>query len=123
MSKEIAFVILIGGMSKRFGIDKGLMKISGKSFIEHQVRILEKFSKKIFLSAHDENQIQEYKDALELFDNISFILDDTDDKLNTKRIRGPLLGIYSALKYLRKTNLKKAFIISCDLPLIKSAVL
>lgn len=122
MSTEIPFVILIGGKSKRFGLDKGLIKVSGKSFIVHQIEILKKISKNIFLSAYDNFQIQTYKKALTKFDFLSFILDDYSI-LGGETIRSPLLGIYSSFKYLLRTKFKKVFIISCDLPLIKYEVL
>lgn len=122
MSTEIPFVILIGGKSKRFGLDKGLIKVSGKSFIVHQIEILKKISKNIFLSAHDKSQIQTYKKALTKFDFLSFVLDDYSI-LGRETIRSPLLGIYSSFKYLLRTKFKKVFIISCDLPLIKYEVL
>ena len=122
MSTEIPFVILIGGKSKRFGLDKGLIKVSGKSFIVHQIEILKKISKNIFLSAYDNFQIQTYKKALTKFDFLFFILDDYSI-LEGETIRSPLLGIYSSFKYLLRTKFKKVFIISCDLPLIKYEVL
>lgn len=122
MSTEIPFIILIGGKSKRFGLDKGLIKVSGKSFIVHQIEILKKISKNIFLSAYDNFQIQTYKKALTKFDFLSFILDDYSI-LGGETIRSPLLGIYSSFKYLLRTKFKKVFIISCDLPLINYEVL
>lgn len=122
MNTEIPFVILIGGKSKRFGLDKGLIKLSGKSFIVQQIETLKKISKNIFLSVHDKFQIQTYKKALTKFDFLSYILDDYSI-LEGKKLRSPLLGIYSSFKYLLKTNFKKIFVISCDSPLIKYEVL
>lgn len=122
MNTEIPFVILIGGKSKRFGLDKGLIKVSGKSFIVHQIETFKKISKNIFLSAHDKSQIQIYKKGLTKFDVLSFILDDYSI-LEGKKLRSPLLGIYSSFKYLLRTKFKKIFIISCDLPLINYEVL
>lgn len=122
MNTEIPFVILIGGKSKRFGLDKGLIKVSGKSFIVQQIETLKKISKNIFLSVHDKFQIQTYKKALTKFDFLSYILDDYSI-LEGKKLRSPLLGIYSSFKYLLNTNFKKIFVISCDSPLIKYEVL
>lgn len=122
MNTEIPFVILIGGKSKRFGLDKGLIKLSGKSFIVQQIETLKKISKNIFLSVHDKFQIQTYKKALTKFDFLSYILDDYSIS-EGKKLRSPLLGIYSSFKYLLKTNFKKIFVISCDSPLIKYEVL
>lgn len=122
MNTEIPFVILIGGKSKRFGLDKGLIKVSGKSFIVQQIETLKKISKNIFLSVHDKFQIQTYQKALTKFDFLSYILDDYSI-LEGKKLRSPLLGIYSSFKYLLKTNFKKIFVISCDSPLIKYEVL
>lgn len=122
MNIKTVFVILIGGESKRFGIDKGLIKFLGKSFINHQIEILTKISKNIFLSAHDNHQAQNYKNEMSNFDYISTILDNKKI-LSEQEIRNPLIGIYSSFKYLSNTDFEKAFIISCDLPLIKYEVL
>jgi len=122
LTLKTAFVILIGGESKRFGIDKGLIKFLGKSFINYQIEAIAKISKNIFLSAHDNYQAQNYKNEISNFDYVSIILDDKKI-LSKQEIRNPLIGIYSSFKFLTKTDFEKAFIISCDLPLIKYEVL
>ncbi len=119
---KTAFVILIGGESKRFGIDKGLIKFLGKPFINHQIKSLTKISKSIFLSAHDNYQAQNYTNEISNFDYVSIILDDRKI-LSEQEIRNPLIGIYSSFKYLLKTDFEKVLVVPCDLPLIKSEVI
>jgi molybdopterin-guanine dinucleotide biosynthesis protein A len=121
LNEEIAFVILIGGKSKRFGNDKGLTVILGKSFIQHQLETLKRISKNIFLSARDEKQILHYNEEIQSFDASSFIIDERDI-IKDKSFRSPLIGMYSIFKKLSSSNFSKVFLISCDLPLIKREI-
>jgi len=41
--KELAILILIGGKSTRFGIEKPILELHGKSLLLHQLEILSKF--------------------------------------------------------------------------------
>ena len=122
MNDKIAFVILIGGKSKRFGNDKGLTVILGKSFIQHQLETLKRIGNKIFLSARDERQVQYYKEKIKSFGSNSFILDKRD-LVKDKDLRSPLIGMYSIFNQLSNSNFSKVFLISCDLPLLKREVI
>jgi len=117
-NQNIAFVILIGGKSTRFGSDKGIFDFLGKPLISYQLETLYKFERDIFLVAHAQEQIDEYKERINFTENISFISDNME-LLEDKDLRTPMIGLYSAFKELSKHDYEKAFTFSCDSPLIK----
>ena len=117
-NKSLAFVILIGGKSKRFGSDKGLYNFNGKPLIMYQIDILSRFNHDIFLVAHSQKQMQEYVNKIDYRKVTAFILDD-QNITQDKNIRSPMIGMFSAFKELDKLGYEKAFTISCDMPLIK----
>ncbi len=121
--KLLAFVILIGGKSARFGTEKAVIEIVGKPLILHQIEILSKFEEAIFLIARSEEQIQEYKKQIEFPKEVNFIADDREFFSFPKLISKPSLGIYSGFKELLKSGFSKGFILSCDMPLIKPEVI
>ncbi|MHA1689481.1 MAG: molybdenum cofactor guanylyltransferase [Promethearchaeota archaeon] len=119
--KYLAILILIGGRSSRFGFDKGSIEFLGKPLILYQIDTLKQFDNDVFLVAHSANQVENY------FKNFNipkdkFIIDD-NELLVYDKIRNPLIGIYSGLKYLKELNFEKAFVLSCDAPLIKPSVI
>ncbi|MHA1804971.1 MAG: molybdenum cofactor guanylyltransferase [Promethearchaeota archaeon] len=119
--KYLAILILIGGKSRRFGVDKGSIEFLGKPLILYQTETLEQFDNDVFLVAHSANQIEEYFKKFKI-PREKFIIDDTE-LLVYDKIRTPLIGIYSGLKHLNELNFKKAFVLSCDAPLIKPSVI
>ena len=120
-NKYLAFVILIGGKSTRFGTDKGLYEFLGKPLIMYQIEVLTQFNNDIYVVAHSQNQVQKYVNNIDYRKITAFILDDKEC-VPGKKIRSPLIGIYSAFKEIEKLGYEKAFILSCDLPLIKREV-
>ena len=117
-SEKIAFTILIGGKSTRFGSDKGLFEFAGKPLLTHQLDILHEFDKDIFLVAHTEKQIKEYKQKIKFLEKDSFLIDNLD-LIDDKEIRTPMIGLYTAFKELDFLRYEKTFVFSCDTPLIK----
>lgn len=105
MSKKINSIILSGGRSSRMGEGKALMKVGAKTIIEIIIEKLKPFCNEIIISADDLEKYSEfgYKVVPDKFKN-----------------SGPLAGIYSSLL---ESNTEKNFIISCDLPLVSSAVI
>lgn len=102
--KYTAF-ILCGGKSKRFGTDKALVELKGKKIVEIIAGELEKvFNKTILVTPNPEKYA---------FLNLECI---NDVFVNC----GPLAGIHTALKH---SVTEKNFIISCDMPLMKSEVI
>jgi len=121
-NKYLAFGILIGGKSTRFGADKGLFKLGEKRLIEYQLENLKYFDNDIFLIANDKTQVQSYVDGIDFRTITGFIVDEYDFDLD-QSIRSPMIGLYSAFKELRKLNYEKLFALSCDNPLIKKEVI
>lgn len=105
MSKKINSIILSGGKSTRMGEDKALMEVGAKTIIEIIIEKLKPFSNDIIISADD----------LEKYSEFGYQV--VPDKFKNS---GPLAGIYSSLL---ESNTEKNFIISCDLPLVSSAVI
>ncbi len=120
--KYLAFAILIGGKSSRFGFEKIKLKFEGKFLILHQIDVLSKFDEEIFLIANSEEQLYLYKKEIEFPENINFVVDDREF-FPYPEIFTPLLGVYSALKELNRLEFDKAFILSGDSPLIKKEVI
>ena len=116
-NKSLAFVILVGGKSARFGEDKGIFEFLGKPLISYQIEVLSQINHDIFIVAYSQNQIQEYIEKLNYEKIMAFILDDRD-LVQDKDIRTPMIGMYSAFKELDKLGYEKAFVLSCDMPLI-----
>ncbi|MFW9865231.1 MAG: molybdenum cofactor guanylyltransferase [Candidatus Thorarchaeota archaeon] len=121
-TKYLAFLILIGGKSIRFGNEKAIIELYGKPLILHQLEILSKFDQNIYLVAHSDEQIFMYRKKIEFPTEITFIVDNRDI-FNHPKIFKPMLGIYSGLKELSRLNYEKVFLLSCDLPLIKPDVI
>ncbi len=120
-NKYLAFVILIGGKSTRFGTDKGLYEFLGKPLIVYQLEVLARFNNDIYVVAHSQNQVQKYVNDIDYRNITAFILDDKECT-SGKKIRSPLIGICSAFKEIEKLGYEKAFTLSCDLPLINPEV-
>lgn len=113
----LAFIILIGGSSSRFGRDKGIFKFRGKPLLSYPLEILSRFEADIFISAHSNQQIQSYTDEIEYLKDFTFILDDKEiiREINN---RTPMLGLYSAFIKLQELGYEKVLALSCDMPLI-----
>jgi len=122
MNKYLAFVILIGGKSTRFGNDKGMFEFLGKPLISYQIETLSQFKNAIFIVANSKKQVQEYVNKIDITKIVAFIIDERDI-LSDKSIYSPLIGLYSAFQELEKLGYKKAFAISCDNPFIKKEVI
>lgn len=120
--KELAFAILIGGKSKRFGSDKGLYEYNDFPLISHQLKIISSLNRDIFIVAHSQTQIQKYVDKIDYRKILGFILDENILSNKKTDVRSPLIGIYSAFKELNKLNYQNLFILSCDMPFIEKEV-
>ena len=120
--KSLAFVILIGGKSLRFGSDKGIFEFLGKPLVSYQIETIAKFNNNIFLVANSQEQVQLYKIKIETENIKEFFLDDVELILN-KELRTPMIGLYSAFKELNNLRYENVFVFSCDAPLIKYDVI
>ena len=98
---NILGVILAGGKSKRFGQDKSEVKLGDKTLLEHTLhKIKSKFSKIIIVSNR------------KVLKNYTIIKDCIDGQL------GPLVGVLSAMKYIKKNNFSYNWVATfpCDTP-------
>ncbi|WP_299551239.1 molybdenum cofactor guanylyltransferase [Seonamhaeicola sp.] len=101
---NITGIILAGGKSSRMGSDKGFIQLNNTSFVEYSIKALKP-----------------------LVNDIIIVSDNPDyDVFGYKRIEdaiknaGPVAGIYSGLE---ASGTEYNLILSCDIPLIKTAVL
>ncbi|GAG18250.1 unnamed protein product, partial [marine sediment metagenome] len=111
-SQNIAFIVLIGGKSTRFGSDKGIFEFLGKPLLSYQLETLTQFNRDIFIVAHSQEQINLYKEKIDFAERISFITDNLE-LVEDKNLRTPMIGLYSAFKELSKLDYEKAFTFSC----------
>jgi molybdopterin-guanine dinucleotide biosynthesis protein A len=102
---EITAFILSGGKSSRIGIDKAFLSIEGKPLVQRLVELLDSVFSEVVISTNEPD--------LYNFTGKKIVQDIYSG-------RGPLAGIYSALKY---TDTKRNFIVSCDLPLISTELI
>ncbi len=100
MIKYISGIILCGGNSSRMLTNKALLKLGDKTVIEIILSEMKKVFDEVILSTNECGNFS--------FLNFPIV---KDIQIN----RGPLSGIFSALK---KSNTAKNFITTCDLPLI-----
>lgn len=102
--KDITGIILAGGKSYRMGTDKGFIILNGSTFIAHIVEALKPMVYDIIIvSNNSDYDIYNLTRVEDIIENA-----------------GPLAGLYSGLNR-SKTELN--FVLSCDVPLINSAVL
>lgn len=98
-------IIMAGGKSRRMGFNKSFLKYKDKTFIEHQIAILNNIFHEIILSANDRS----------IYDN--FRLPIVTDVIPEK---GPLSGICAGLLHTKDSH---AFVIACDMPFINEKVI
>ncbi len=119
--RELAFAILTGGKSTRFGSDKGLYEFLGKSLIVHEFETIQSVSAEIFVVSRSQSQTEAYKLKMGNAPNISYIIDDTE--LFKEKNNAPMIGFYSTFKILSNLNYKHVFMLSCDVPFIQRKVI
>ncbi|MFW9782553.1 MAG: molybdenum cofactor guanylyltransferase [Candidatus Heimdallarchaeota archaeon] len=119
---SLAFLILIGGRSTRFGTEKAIIDLYGKPLILHQLEIISKFDLDIYLVAHSEEQIYNYRKQIDFPPRVTFLIDDRDI-FTYPKIYKPMVGIYSGFKELNELGFKRTYLLSCDMPLIKAEVI
>ena len=93
-------IILSGGKSNRMGENKSLMKLQGKTIIEHSVLLMKSLFSNVILITNES-------------DNYKFL--DIPIYRDIFKENGPLAGIHTGLFYSQS---ERNFIISCDLPLM-----
>jgi len=105
-------VILAGGGSKRLGIEKGLLEISGKPSIRHIYDRIAKLVDEVIIVVSAEEQLHQYakiftqKEALQVIDE--------------KGTEGPLAGMIAGFNAATGEH---SLLIPCDTPLISKDVI
>ena len=104
-------VILAGGKSRRFGADKAVAKLGEKSLIDYTINKLEPKFAEILIITNNTMQVSK--------NNIFFIKDTMAGQL------GPLVGILSAMEWVKNNDKNYEWIISfpCDTPFFEEEII
>ena len=104
-------VILAGGKSRRFGADKAVAKLGEKSLIDYTINKLEPKFAEILVITNNPMQVSK--------NNIFFIKDTLTGQL------GPLVGILSAMEWVKNNDKNYEWIISfpCDTPFFEEEII
>ena len=105
---NILAVILAGGKSKRFGQEKSQVKLGDKTLLEHSLsKLKSKFDKILIVT--NSNTIKDYKT----------INDCIEGQL------GPLAGVLSAMKWIKKNKFSYNWIATfpCDTPFFNTSII
>ena len=104
-------VILAGGKSRRFGADKAVAKLGEKSLIDYTINKLEPKFAEILVITNNPKQVSK--------NNIFFIKDTMAGQL------GPLVGILSAMEWVKNNDKNYEWIISfpCDTPFFEEEII
>ena len=102
--ESITGIVLAGGRSSRMGTDKSMMKLNDKPLIEYAIDALKPLCSKVIISLN------------------SFMYDFTGCEVWVDELpdRAPIIGIYSCL---RRSETDINILLSCDMPLMSSAML
>ena len=109
---NILAVVLAGGQSKRFGEDKNQAKLGNLTLLEH---VLEKVTKKFEKTLIISNQNLNIKDL----DSVTIVPDCIKGNL------GPLVGVLTAMKWIRKNNKQYQWIATfpSDTPFFETSII
>ena len=105
IENNILGIILAGGKSSRFGEDKSIAKLGDKTLLDHTINKIEKeFTEILVISNNKEFNFKN--------NNIHVVEDCIEGQL------GPLVGILTAMKWVKKNNKNYKWIASfpCDTP-------
>ena len=96
-SQDVSIILLAGGKSKRMGRDKCLIKLNGKTLLEHNISKAEKITRNILIIANQSKYGQfKYPLHKDIYTN-----------------KGPIGGIHTGLFHsTTNTNI----VIGCDMP-------
>mgnify|MGYP001159805796 CR=1 FL=1 len=108
---NILAAVLAGGKSSRFGTDKSLVKLGGKSLLDHTINKIEKTFNEILIISNNKSLTIKNK-------NIKIIPDCLPGQL------GPLIGVLSAMKWAKKNKKKHRWIATfpCDTPFFDNQI-
>ena len=103
----VTAIILAGGKSSRMGRDKAFLEFRGKTFSEFLIGLVSPMVDEILLVVDDRNKFPSSTPNVKI----------VEDKIKGQ---GPLVGIWSGLLEIKNDS---AFVLSCDMPLVRTAQL
>lgn len=103
-------LVLCGGQSSRMGSDKGLLKLDEKTWVQTTVETMETLHIPVKISVNQ----QQFIEYATIFEPDQLIKDEV------LTVRGPLLGVLSC--HIQHPT-EDIFVIACDMPLMKPAIL
>lgn len=103
-------VVLAGGFSKRFGKDKGLVKLGEKPLILHVLDKVSKIGDEKLVVVSSETQAQSFSKVIR--DKAKIVIDES-------KTQSPLVG---ALTGFKNANNKYILLLPCDTPFISSQI-
>lgn len=105
--EKLGILILAGGKSERFGLNKAFFRIKGKPMIWHVFERIAELSGEVVISCKNGEER-----FLKMFSGVKVIKD-------TLQERGPLIGLLSSLPYIRSEYVA---VVTCDCPRISPLV-
>lgn len=103
-------IVLAGGVSSRFGKDKGLMPLADKPLIKHVLDAVNDVVEEKVIVVSSKVQLENYAKTLDL---------DVKLTVDEGHMRTPLLGTLTGLKV---TSGKYALLLPCDTPFISNKI-
>ena len=110
VSMEKAAIILAGGVSKRFGQDKGLLKLANKPLFLHVLENVSPVVDEILVVVGSKKQEKDYAHFVE--SNVKIVVDKYDT-------RTPLVGALSGFK---NSFSEYSLVLPCDTPFVSSQI-
>ena len=107
--RRLGGIILCGGRSSRLGINKSELKLGGRTFLEILHEVVGEATDRVVLVGHVDLARHSFSGPQEI------LADEVAD-------RGPLEGIRVGLQALAE-DCHAAFVTSCDVPLLRPAVI
>ncbi len=104
-------IVLAGGLSHRFGQDKGLSSLANKPLVKRVFDVVDKIVDEKILVVSSENQVESYKQILG--SEVNIIVDVTN-------VKSPLVG---ALTGFGEAEGAYSLLLSCDTPFLNKHVL
>ena len=104
--------ILAGGKSKRMGEDKPFLNLNNKTLIEHTIDKVKKYLNELIIVTNKENEFFKKNNLITVKDYIGGQL-------------GPLMGILTAMKWVKENSPKHSWIASfpCDTPFFPESII
>jgi len=113
MSEDnILGAILAGGQSKRMGKDKLFLELNNKKLIEHTIDKVKKYLKKVIIITNQDNEFFSKN-------NLTTVKDCIEGQ------QGPLVGIFTAMKWAKENLSKCSWIATfpCDTPFFPESII